>query len=265
MSTNVRTSPHHVECAGATDSGKDHATNADAYVICVVGRHDEESSLPVTEDLSFDTNGDPLLLAVSDGVGAAVAGGVASAMVVESLRRAIPTESADWNRTLEAAFARANRDVWLASRAPEHVDSQATLVAVCVHGHDAYVAEVGDSRVYLLRNDDLQLVTRDRDYVGMQLDTGTLPAAVSGSMRDVVVDALGQKADVRVGLGRLRLVAGDTLLLCSDGLSDALSRAQIHRAIEEASSPREACLRLVQEANDENGKDNVTVIVASVH
>lgn len=243
--------------AAATDPGLVRRSNEDAHVVCVVGGEP-------TDGGTFDTE-KPLLMAVSDGMGGAAAGEVASALVVDALRRHLPHDSEDWGSSLELAVERANREVWTAGRDPQRRGMGATLTAVCVHGEDAHVAEVGDSRAYLMRDDELRLLTHDQSFVQMLLDSGAItPAEATHSpLKSVLLAAMGEKPDVSVDVSSVELRPGDRLLICCDGLSNELTAPEIHALVASSATPAEACTRLIAAANDHGGKDNITVIVAA--
>src|SRR6185437_7634114 len=132
-------------------------------------------ALAPTDIHTFDATERAVLLAVSDGMGGADAGEVASALVVESLRRAMTeAEGLDWNEATKQAVERANREVWSAARAPGRKGMGATVTAVCLQGDHAHIAEVGDSRAYLLRNARIRQVTRDQSFVQYLVDAGAL-------------------------------------------------------------------------------------------
>jgi len=251
--------------AAATDIGRVRETNEDAHVVASLGSP-SAAPLNANSEALFDPTARPVLLAVSDGMGGAAAGEVASALAVEALRRSLPADSPDWNTTLREAVQRANRDVWQAAQLPSRKGMGATLTAVCVHGYDAHVAEVGDSRAYLLRDGELRLLTHDQSYVQALLDAGALTEeeAASSPLRNIILSAMGQKADVRVDLGNIRLMAGDKLLVCCDGLSNELTAEEIRGVLTQIPSPSKACAKLIAMANEHGGKDNISVVVAAV-
>ncbi|MEO8801328.1 MAG: PP2C family serine/threonine-protein phosphatase, partial [Polyangiaceae bacterium] len=239
--------------------------NEDSFVVTTMGA----APLAIVDDAvvtTLDLGRRPVLLAVSDGMGGAAAGEIASALTIESLRRSLRAPSGDWDSSLTEAVARANRDVWNASAVPERKGMGATLTAVCLHGHDAHVAEVGDSRAYLWRAGKLEQLTKDQSYVQHLLDSGMITdeEAESSPMRNMIVSAMGVNPTVRVDVGSLRLVVGDTLLVCSDGLTNELTADEIAEVLTRETCPAEACDMLVRIANENGGRDNVTVIVANV-
>lgn len=205
-----------------------------------------------------------VLLALSDGMGGHQAGEVASALVLQSLRTAMQSAASESIESqIEAAVQRANAVVARAARTENKAGMGATLTAVFVGGADAYVAEVGDSRAYLLRSGKLRQITRDQSLVQMMVDKGLLSqedARVSPH-KNVILQAMGLGDDVRVAIARLRLRRGDRLLLCSDGLSNSLSDDEL-REILEVDDPTEACDRLIERGNERGGEDNITAVVA---
>lgn len=251
--------------AAMTDVGRVRSSNQDSLMIAPLAGE----GLPIVDNragATLSVEPRPVLLAVSDGMGGAAAGEVASALVVESLRRALPAESADWDASIHAAVAQANQDVWSAAQTPERRGMGATLTAVCVHSNEAHIAEVGDSRAYLQRGGELRQVTRDQSYVQMLLDAGAVSPdeAAQSPMKNVILSAMGIKPEIRVEVGRFRLEAGDTILVCCDGLTNEVADDDIAHVLSTARSPAEACATLVQLANDHGGKDNITVIVAQL-
>jgi hypothetical protein len=141
----------------------------------------------------------------------------------------------------------------------------ATLTAVFIRGTEAYIAEVGDSRGYLLRNGRLRQMTRDQSMVQMLVDQGVMSKedARRAPGKNVILQAVGLNPDVRVAIGKLELRRGDRLRLCSDGVSNQISDDEI-REILTRSEPRAACETMIALANDRGGEDNETVIVADV-
>ncbi len=255
-----------VTVCGLTDMGRVRTNNEDAFLIAELAG---AAAAPAPAGVqTFDATEHAALLAVSDGMGGADAGEVASALVVESLRRAM-TEAGgdlDWDEATRQAVEKANREVWSAARAPGRKGMGATVTAVCLQGDHAHIAEVGDSRAYLLRNARIRQVTRDQSFVQYLVDAGALKPedAANYPMKNVVLQAMGQSPDVQVALGRLELRRGDKLLLCSDGLSGKLSSEEMLARVQQASSLEAACHALIALANDRGGEDNITVVLARV-
>ncbi len=262
-----------VQVFGLTDMGRVRTNNEDAFLIsnladAAVTQEGAQAETAAGEVRAFEAGEHAVLLAVSDGMGGADAGEVASALVVESLRRAMSEAGGklDWNEATKLAVETANREVWSAARAPGRKGMGATVTAVCVQGDHAHIAEVGDSRAYLLRNSRIRQVTRDQSFVQYLVDAGALKPeeAATYPMKNVVLQAMGQNPDVQVALGRLELRRGDKLLLCSDGLSGKLKSEEMLAKIQQAASLEDACRALVDLANERGGEDNITVVLARV-
>jgi PPM family protein phosphatase len=208
-----------------------------------------------------------LLLIVSDGMGGANAGEIASAVTIETVCDAMMhAEDGAPDVALSAAVERANTRVHALATEPGREGMGATAVAIVIQGGHAYIAEVGDSRAYVLRQGQLVQLTKDQTFMQVLLDAGAIePASVGGSeARNVILQAVGLAPAVVVAMRRLELRNADRLLLCSDGLSSYVPAGDIEEALGSAASPEEAAHDLVLAANTRGGHDNVTVIVCDV-
>jgi serine/threonine protein phosphatase PrpC len=250
---------------GQTDIGLVRKSNEDSFVI---GDLTGGSLIQEQHIAQFEVGHRGLLLAVSDGMGGHQAGEVASALVVESLRRSMASQAGGGtsDALLEKATLQANREVWQAAHYPGREHMGATLTALFVHDKTAYIAEVGDSRAYLLRGGQIAQVTRDQSYVQLLVDSGAISAAQAkdSHLSNVVLQAMGLKPEVSAALGKLDLRQRDCLVLCSDGLSNKLSADEIRQVILASTGLNAACTRLIDEAKRRGGEDNITVIVAGV-
>jgi len=248
--------------AALSDIGRARSVNEDAFQLVDLSTGERFDASPSQGTMRVGAGG--ALLMLSDGMGGHAAGEVASATVIASLRAALeahtggPTE-----QRLEAAVRRANADVIAAAEAKGRHGMGATLTAVLLEHTTAYVAEVGDSRAYLLRSGKLKQLTRDQSLVQMLVDQGLMPAdeAERSSKKNILLQAMGTTDDVRAAIGQVGLRSGDRLLLCSDGVSNAIAFAEL-REILANSPPGLACERLIQLANDRGGEDNLTAMVA---
>jgi serine/threonine protein phosphatase PrpC len=194
------------------------------------------------------------------------AGEVASALVLESLQAALQDHAKGAiHEQLEEAVHRANASVLTAARDRDHHGMGATMSAVFVRGGEAYIAEVGDSRAYLLRRGRLRQITRDQSLVQLLVDHGVMSAeeARKAPGKNVILQAMGLAPDVRVAIGRVELRHGDRFLLCSDGVTNAVTDEEL-REIMTGSVPRAACETMIALANDRGGDDNETAIVADL-
>jgi protein phosphatase len=207
-----------------------------------------------------------IALAVSDGMGGHAAGQIASELAlktfIESYYSALtaPVETA-----LRDAVAAANQAVHTAASVAGREGMGCTLTAAAVRGNELFVAHVGDSRLYLLREGQLRQLTDDHSWVGEQVRRGALTEeeAELSPFRNVITRAIGTAPSVEPDILREELQSGDTLLLCSDGLSGVVRSEQIEAVLNQ-SGPSEACVRLIRMALEAGGPDNVTALVAKV-
>ena len=259
--------PVNLTVYGQTDVGLVRPTNEDAFVIADLTGG---SVLQQQRIARFEVGRRGVLLAVSDGIGGHQAGDVASALVVESLQRSMarrkPGSAEEPDALMEQAAKRANREVWEAAHYPGREKMGATLTAVFIQGTSAHIAEVGDSRAYLLRGGVIEQVTRDQSYVQLLLDKGaiTTEEARQSPFKNVIVQAMGLLPDVTVALGRLDLRQRDCLILCSDGLSNKVRREELRAIVLGSKRLDSACRQMIDLAKKRGGDDNITVIVAGV-
>ena len=158
---------------------------------------------------------------------------------------------------------RANADVIEAAQVKGRHGMGATLTAVLVDQTTAYVAEVGDSRAYLLRAGQLKQLTRDQSLVQMLVDQGLMKPeeAESSPRKNILLQAMGSVDEVHAAIGQVELRQGDKLLICSDGISNAVTHGELLQILAR-NAPWPACAQLVQLANDRGGEDNLTAVVA---
>lgn len=216
------------------------------------------------------------LYAVADGMGGHAAGEIASRMAIETLAESLRTSvlAREIGDTLAAAerlrraVADANRKICESiQRHEERRGMGTTLAAVLTVGDGAVIGHVGDSRVYLLRRNDLHRMTSDHSWVNEQVKMGLLTddAAQRHPMRNIVTRALGSRQEVAVEIGVERLESGDVLLVCSDGLNTMLADEEIGKILAaHATTPEHACRELITAANERGGEDNVTAVVVRV-
>jgi serine/threonine protein phosphatase PrpC len=250
---------------GRSDVGRVRQNNEDAFVIA-----DLMESLPIhamPKPIALQTGPRGVLLAVSDGMGGAQAGEVASALTLHTLRLEMPAgEGGSAEAALTTSVEKANQKVWQAAADTGRRGMGATLTAVLIYGSRAYVAEVGDSRAYVLRGSRFVQLTHDQSYAQLLLDTGTLTREQSETFqyKNVILQAIGTKASVVVALNRFTLRGGDRILLCSDGLSGKVTDAEMRGILTATSSLDAACMQLIELANSRGGEDNITVVLAEM-
>ena len=213
------------------------------------------------------------LFAIADGMGGHATGDLASSLAIQSvtqkafaeltpIQNMTPEKHASW---LQEAVQTANQVVF-ESRQKAGNDMGSTLVCVLMLGNHAYLAHVGDSRIYLLRDGAIQQLTTDHSLVQHLVSIGdiTPDEARVHPQRNVIYRSLGEKLQVDVDHYTLEVQPGDRLLLCSDGLSGMLDDQKIRIIVQEAQSPQVACDFLVDAANLAGGEDNISAILVEV-
>lgn len=207
------------------------------------------------------------LFVVADGMGGHSAGNVASQMAVEAtLSGFFGAIEGDASERLRQAVEGANRQIWDAAQSnPDYFRMGTTIVSAAVLGNQADIANVGDSRLYLVRGGKIEQVTRDHSWVALQVELGELTAeeAAQSLNRSVLLRCLGEKSDVLVDMVRIRLRVGDILVLCSDGLHGLVTPDEICQAVLRV-DPQQASDELVELANARGGTDNITVQVVRI-
>jgi PPM family protein phosphatase len=203
------------------------------------------------------------LFVIADGMGGAQAGEVASRIAVEAFQGDLPEKGSPEER-LTAVVQSANRRIYDISRTEhERAGMGTTLTAVYVDGAEIAVAHVGDSRAYLFRDGELELLTQDHTLVGELVKRGKLTEeqAAEHPQRSIITRALGIDAEVEVDTWTYTGRAGDVVLLCSDGLTSMISEDQISVILANEPDLDTASVRLINEANEAGGRDNITVIL----
>lgn len=218
-------------------------------------RDHNEDSLVVT----------PPLFAVADGMGGHAAGEVASEIAVRVLSELAP-EHPD-GEALGRAIEEANRAVIQAAREGRGRQGMGTtMTAAMLEGERLVIAQVGDSRAYLLHQGKLQQLTRDHSLMADMIEAGQLTPeeARTHPQRSVITRALGSDAHLHPDIYEINVETGDRLLICSDGLSGMIFDDQIENTLRRVQDPQRCASQLVNEAIAAGGHDNVTVIVADV-
>ncbi len=153
-----------------------------------------------------------------------------------------------------------------AARKQADTDMGSTLVCALLVGNTAYLAHLGDSRVYLLREKSIQQLSIDHSLVQQMVSNGEISHAEARThpQRNVILRCLGEKPQAEFEIYSQDLLPGDKLLLCSDGLTGMLEDKKIQVVTQEAMSPQLACDFLVDTANMAGGEDNISVIIVEV-
>ncbi len=208
------------------------------------------------------------LFIVADGMGGHAAGEVASEIAVDTVTMTYyQDDSEDITLSLMNAIKRANTIIH--QRAAENMlrsGMGTTCVSAVLRGNTASIANVGDSRAYVIRNGQVRQVSQDHSWVEEQVRAGLLTRdqARSHAQRNVITRCLGTQAEVEVDVFTEELEEGDCLILCTDGLSGSVYEDDL-RSIVEQYIPQECVYHLVERANENGGPDNITAIVVRVH
>ncbi len=234
-------------------------------------RKENEDRILVDDGLS--------LFVLADGMGGHSHGEVAAELSISTIRYFIDSSTDglegtwpfgyDFGRSLNenrltTAIQMANQQVWNRSeQSPECSGMGTTVATVRVDGNRAAIASVGDSRVYLFRNNELTLVTIDDTWVGMMIRSGTLraPEALNHPMRNILTQAAGAKETIEVQSRELELLDQDLLLICSDGLHGTVEEAAIRSILSAAEKLDRIAARLVAAARSNGAPDNVSCIL----
>ncbi|HEU4990742.1 MAG TPA: Stp1/IreP family PP2C-type Ser/Thr phosphatase [Gemmatimonadaceae bacterium] len=259
-----------VHVFGKTDVGRTREHNEDAFVVADLTA-DDASLQPSVRTHPAGKRG--TLFMVADGMGGAAAGEIASematAIVLRELRREWmphPKPGPDSFATaLKHAAATANAEInAYAANHPEYRGMGTTATIAGMLGDTLYLAQVGDSRAYLIRDGVARQITKDQSLMQKLVEAGeiTEEEAEHSERRNIILQALGPEATVKVDLTHQKLRRGDTLVLCSDGLSGQVSREQIAEVVAQERDLMMVCKRLIDLANSAGGPDNITVIAA---
>ena len=259
-----------VHVFGKTDVGRTREHNEDAFVVADLTA-DDASLQPSVRTHTAGPRGS--LFMVADGMGGAAAGEIASEMatsiVLRELRRdwmAHPHPSSDsFAAALKHAAVVANAEInAYAANHAEYRGMGTTATMAGLFGDTIYVAQVGDSRAYLVRDGVARQITKDQSLMQKLVEAGeiTEEEAELSERRNIILQALGPEASVKIDLTHQKLRRDDVLVLCSDGLSGQVSRDQIGEVVHDEPDLMVVCKRLIDLANSAGGPDNITVIAA---
>jgi PPM family protein phosphatase len=213
------------------------------------------------------------LFMVADGMGGAAAGELASEMAADHIYRHMATHWVQDRSSSPERFAfRMKEAVELAndqlySYAREHPEVRGmgtTVTAAGVFGSDLYLAQIGDSRAYLIRGTEAIQLTKDQSLMQRLVDAGELTEdeAEQSERRNIILQALGPDPRVKVDLTYQPIRRRDVLIICSDGLSGLVRRDELVQLAAKYPDPQSLCGALIDLANERGGPDNITVIVA---
>jgi protein phosphatase len=258
-----------VEVSARTDLGQTREHNEDTFLVADL----TQGTTDFLDDGRAVVGPRGSLFLVADGMGGAAAGEIASAMAAEVIFQHLRTW---WSRDsggsgdefivcLRDAVEVANERIH--HYALEHPDSRGmgtTATVVGVFGQRLHLAQVGDSRAYLIRSGAAVQLTRDQSLMQRLIDAGELTEeqAAQSERRNIILQALGPDPRIRVDVSYQDLSRGDVLIICSDGLSGQVKRDELGPLVADLGDVRAICNQLIAMANERGGPDNITAVVA---
>ncbi|HRI04620.1 MAG TPA: protein phosphatase 2C domain-containing protein [Pyrinomonadaceae bacterium] len=271
-----------VETHATSHIGRVRKGNEDNYLLLNIGgakvwTSDQEDGEFVIETQKFEIDENGVVMAVSDGMGGALAGEVASTMAVETVSEKLLDDDVDDTLgdgdfdhqligRLHEATVFANQLIHHQGRTdPQFQGMGATFTGMGVTPAAADIIQVGDSRAYLVRKGKIYQVTKDQSLVQQLIDAQQISPeeAETHTLKNVILQALGAQNEIYPVSVRITPCRGDVFLLCSDGLSNKLSAGDMQRIlVENYDELQNACVELVKLANDNGGEDNITVVIA---
>lgn len=207
----------------------------------------------------------PNIFLVADGMGGHKAGDYASKTTVENILLEIGhSKEEDAVASIRNAITATNQLLYRKSKENEDLSGMGTtaVVATC-QGSVLLVANIGDSRLYIINRQSIRQITRDHSFVEEMVRVGSLDreSARKHPDKNIITRAVGVQSQVEVDFYKEKIEAGDIVLMCSDGLSNMLEDEKIQKIIIEGNSLEKKAKNLVQAANDNGGKDNISVIL----
>ena len=259
-----------VSVFGKTDLGRTRDHNEDYFLVADLSTGNA-SLQPEVRSHEVGPRGS--LFMVADGMGGAAAGELASEMAAHLIHRHLATvwaqdqsPTADrFAHRMKEAVELANEQLYVYAREhPEVRGMGTTVTAAGVFGDELYLTQIGDSRGYLVRNDEAIQLTKDQSLMQRLVDAGELTEeeAEQSERRNIILQALGPDPGVKVDLTHQNLRRGDTLIICSDGLSGVVKREEFADLAAEHPDLSELCSALIDLANARGGPDNITVVAA---
>jgi PPM family protein phosphatase len=269
--------PLRVRCFGLTDAGQVRKSNEDQFLIADLVKALRVRQTSVPQPQVQKSSERSYLFAVADGIGGNAGGERASALAIDCVEQFI-LESCQWfarrhREQMDPVFSdfrralgRANARLLEEGNAHPELSGLATTLtlAFCLDA-ELFVAHAGDCRCYLFRADQLYRLTEDHTLAEEMVRAGAMTSEDAARSRwsHVVTNAVGgSSTEVKVELHKVGLLPNDVLLLCSDGLTGMVTEEEVTQVLGDKTNPEAACRRLVARANEEGGRDNVTVVVA---
>lgn len=229
---------------------------------------DEDSILTLEFNTVFESNMNRQnLLVLADGMGGHSKGEIASKIATNAIAEKMTSQiilGNDYAVGIKQAIMEANKQILeYTIKNPDTEGMGTTVVCALVDKNNVYLASVGDSRAYVISDEEIRQVTKDQSRVQELIDAGQIKAeeAVSHPQKNVITLAVGIYSDIEVDTMKLTLADDEFLLLCCDGLTNEVNDDDIKQIVTELKEPQSACKKLVDLANDHGGKDNISVII----
>lgn len=203
---------------------------------------------------------------VADGMGGHNAGEVASKMAVEAIVNYISENinNKNYNEILKKAIKTANNEIYDFASTSEKLNGMGTTVTAClVINNKGFVANVGDSSCFLIRNNKIKKITKDHSLVQELLDLGTISEeeAFNHPKKNIITRAVGTSKEILIDVFEIDILKDDIIMLCSDGLTNEIQKNRVLEILNSAKSLKNACEKLVLEAKSNGGRDNITVLL----
>ena len=248
---------------GLTDRGKVRENNEDNFLILDVGK----KKVGDISDPRFLTAG--IYLIVADGMGGAAAGEKASEIVVNTAQSTAleNKQGVDPDEVSFEAIKNAIKDCKLSiKKNPEWIGMGSVVTYAYLHKKNAFITQVGDTRLYLYRDKELNQITEDQNLVTelLKLRMITAEQAKFHPQRNAVTQAIGATDDINPVQYHIKLKVGDKLLICSDGLTAMLSDLEIQSILDSGYNNKDILQNLLDTANENGGIDNITIILAEI-
>ena len=235
-----------------SDKGKQRSINEDSYNVI--------AGYP----------GIPVVFIVADGMGGHNSGEVASKTAVDFINNYILNnpdlfaDDKDISESIKEVIIKSNKEVINKAKEKKKYNGMGTTIIIAViKNNKVYFGHVGDSRVYLVRNDELNQITTDHSYIEELVLTGSLTReeAQNHPGKNLITRALGSKDDIEVDTYICKLQNTDTFIICTDGFYNMIEGNVIIETLEKTEEPEEICKEFVNYANEKGGEDNITVLV----
>lgn len=241
-----------------TDKGCVRELNEDSYCIC-----------------GFDDNKEPGFCVVADGMGGHNAGEVASQLATEYIKNSLEdvlnasleSQNLDMPGRINDAVHKANESIYDLSKKDESRMGMGTTAVICSFvNNEGYIANVGDSRAYACRRDEIYQITVDHSIVEEMVANGSITRdeARVHPQKNIITRAIGSEKDIKADIFEYEYKAGDSIVMCSDGLSGMVDDKTILKVVKNSMSSKEVCEKLCCLAKENGGIDNITVVTIRI-